>query len=94
MVTQRCVCGDLLAIDPEFRAAILVDEETVTLIVVPLRDQALGAVLPIFRMRFWRRWPRPALQSKTFEMKLRLVFNNPVRAAVDNLLTAFVITIN
>ena len=38
MVTQRRICRDLLSIDTKFRAAILVDEEAVTFILVPLRD--------------------------------------------------------
>ena len=94
MVAQRRARGDLLAINSELGATILVDEEAVPLVVVPFRYQALGAMLPILRVRLRCRWPYPTLQRKAFQMKLRLVLDDAVGTAVDDLLTALVAAVD
>ena len=70
MVAERRTGRDLLAIDAKLGAAVLVDEEAVAPVLVPLRDEALGAVLPVFRMGLRRRRPDPALQREALDSKL------------------------
>ena len=85
MIAERRVGGDPGAVDAELGAAVLVDEEAVALVPVPLGDQALGAVLPVFRMGLRRRRPHPALQSEALDAELRIVLHATVGAAVDDL---------
>src|ERR1700761_1475641 len=90
MVTDRIGSLDDLVIDAEFDAAVLIEEEAIALSVAPLGDNALSAVLPVARMSLRRRRPDPALERQALELKLFLVFDIPVGAAIDLLLHTLV----